>query len=60
MIPNFKTDAKMLGKTLLQILGLLLVLFVILCVLFFAIADDYTFIVGPEPCTTEATVGEGH
>lgn len=60
MIPNFKTDAKMLAKTLLQIVCILLVFFVIFYGLLSYIVKDGFFEVGPEPYTTEAIVEEGH
>ena len=59
MIPNFKTDVKMLAKTLLQIFCILLVFSVIFYGLPSYIVDDGFFEVGPEPYTTEIIVGEG-
>ena len=59
MIPNFKTDAKMLAKTLLQIFWILLVFFVLFCGLFSYIVDDNVFKVGPPPAATESAIDEG-
>ena len=59
MIPNFKTDAKMLAKTLLQILCILLVSSAIILALLSCIVKDGIFVIGPEPSPTEIIVSEG-
>ena len=59
MIPNLKTDAKMLIKTLLQIIAILLVFCVILYGLLSYIVKDGFFEVGPPPAPTETMIAEG-
>ena len=56
MIPNLKTDAKMLAKTLLQIIAIVLVFSAILIGLLSYIVKDGFFEIGPPPAPTETTV----
>ena len=58
MIPNFKTDAKMLAKTLLQIVCILLVFSVIFYGLLSYIVGAWSFTIGSAPNPTESTVEE--
>ena len=58
MIPNLKTDAKMLVKSLLQIIAILLVFSAILIGMLSYIVKDGFFEIGPPPAPTEAVMTE--